>query len=283
MPKLTRVTQKQFGDLGPTGDFGQFGSLKAGAPLFTKDPSIIQALSNFLNGWGDATVGNYDPPLEDMNSLFYLLFRQLIYIFQEGVAEWDTNQTYYIGGLVKVNGVLYRSLVDANIGNNPATSTANWEKGLGGLNGGVPVGAILPWGGDVTNIPTGYLYGDGSAINRITYASLFSVYNTKYGIGDGTTTFNLPNGRGRNLIGYDGTADFSPIGKMGGVKTIDTTHNHQGATDGVTFGTSPTGVAGANTAHDLDFPHFHGIHSDGNAAQSILNPFQVTGGIIVKY
>ena len=54
-----------------------------------------------------------------------------------------------------------------------------------------PLGAILPFGG--TTAPTGFLICDGSAVSRLTYAELFAVIGTKFGSGDGSTTFNLPN------------------------------------------------------------------------------------------
>lgn len=55
-----------------------------------------------------------------------------------------------------------------------------------------PIGAIIPFGGDTA--PTGYLLCDGSAVSRTTYADLFAVIGTKFGPGDGSTTFNLPSG-----------------------------------------------------------------------------------------
>lgn len=54
----------------------------------------------------------------------------------------------------------------------------------------VPTGTILPFGG--TTAPAGYLLCDGSAVSRTTYAALFAVIGTTYGLGDGSTTFNLP-------------------------------------------------------------------------------------------
>ena len=45
--------------------------------------------------------------------------------------------------------------------------------------------------------PIGYLVADGSAVSRTTYADLFAVYGTSFGVGDGSTTFNLPDVRGR--------------------------------------------------------------------------------------
>uniref|UniRef100_A0AAU8AWP3 Tail collar protein n=1 Tax=Dulem virus 29 TaxID=3145747 RepID=A0AAU8AWP3_9CAUD len=52
-------------------------------------------------------------------------------------------------------------------------------------------GMMIPYGGN--NAPQGWLKCDGSAISRETYADLFAVIGTKYGSGDGSTTFNIPN------------------------------------------------------------------------------------------
>ncbi len=57
---------------------------------------------------------------------------------------------------------------------------------------GIPVAAILPWDSDSNVIPPGFLECDGSAISRTEYADLFGVIGTKYGSGDGSTTFNVP-------------------------------------------------------------------------------------------
>jgi len=52
-----------------------------------------------------------------------------------------------------------------------------------------------------TSVGDGYLLCDGSAVSRDDYAALFVAIGTRYGAGDGSTTFNLPDGRGRSLIG----------------------------------------------------------------------------------
>lgn len=59
------------------------------------------------------------------------------------------------------------------------------------LGGGTPTGSVTAFAGDTA--PYGWLLCDGSAISRTDYASLYSVIGTKYGSGDGSTTFNLPN------------------------------------------------------------------------------------------
>lgn len=72
----------------------------------------------------------------------------------------------------------------------------------------VPSGTVVAYGG--TSAPTGWLMCDGSAYNRVSYSSLYTVINVFHGNGDGTTTFNVPDYRGRFLRGVDGTAGIDP-------------------------------------------------------------------------
>jgi microcystin-dependent protein len=64
---------------------------------------------------------------------------------------------------------------------------------------GVPSGSMLVYAGP--NIPANWLLCDGSAVSRSTYANLFAAIGGYYGSGDGSFTFNLPDCRGRTLIG----------------------------------------------------------------------------------
>ncbi|MBP8178734.1 MAG: tail fiber protein [Spirochaetes bacterium] len=72
----------------------------------------------------------------------------------------------------------------------------------------MPSGCIMAYGG--TTAPSGWLACDGSAVSRTTYAALYAVIGNAYGSGDGSTTFNLPDLRGRFLRGVDGTAGNDP-------------------------------------------------------------------------
>lgn len=94
-----------------------------------------------------------------------------------------------------------------------------------------PIGAITTYGGSTA--PTNWLICDGSAVSRVTYSDLFNAIGTTYGAGDGTTTFNLPNLKGRVAVGKDTTqTEFDSLGETGGEKkhTLTTqempTHNH---------------------------------------------------------
>lgn len=82
----------------------------------------------------------------------------------------------------------------------------------------LPKGMITTFAGDTA--PTGWLVCDGSAVSRTTYRDLFLVVGTIYGSGDGSTTFNLPNLKGKVVTGVD-TSDtnFDSLGETGGSKT----------------------------------------------------------------
>lgn len=73
-----------------------------------------------------------------------------------------------------------------------------------------PAGIVMPFAGTVE--PQGYLFCDGSAVSRDTYAALFAAIGTTYGAGDGSTTFNLPDLTGRVAIGVSGTHALGTTG-----------------------------------------------------------------------
>lgn len=81
----------------------------------------------------------------------------------------------------------------------------------------LPIGAMLPYGN--AEAPTNWLICDGSEVSRERYVELFEVIGTSYGEGDGSTTFNLPNKKGRVSVGLDeDDEDFNEIGKKYGEK-----------------------------------------------------------------
>lgn len=82
----------------------------------------------------------------------------------------------------------------------------------------VPTGSVMPFAG--TTEPAGWLFSFGQAVSRSTYAALFATVGTTYGAGDGSTTFNLPDLRGRVAAGQDdmgGTSANRLTGQSGGV------------------------------------------------------------------
>ena len=76
-------------------------------------------------------------------------------------------------------------------------------------------------------IPAGFLLCDGSAVSRSAYAALFALVGTTFGSGDGSTTFNVPDLRGRVVFGYKSSeTEFDALGETGGQKTINLAHSH---------------------------------------------------------
>jgi microcystin-dependent protein len=125
----------------------------------------------------------------------------------------------------------------------------------------------------------GWLVADGSAVSRSTYAALFSAIGTQFGTGDGSTTFNLPDLRGRVPVGK---GQLGNIGTLGGSDNVAVasrspvhTHRVQGDTAipnaGQSFNTSTGDVPSANT--DI---HTHGVDVTsgiGGPTYLVLNPF----------
>ncbi len=93
----------------------------------------------------------------------------------------------------------------------------------------IPAGLICAFGG--ATAPSGWLLCDGATVSRTAYAALFAALSTTYGAGDGSTTFGLPNLKGRMTVGRDaGQAEFNTLGETGGALT----HTHN-------FSTTPSG------------------------------------------
>ena len=95
-----------------------------------------------------------------------------------------------------------------------------------------PPGSLIDFAGN--SIPDGYLECAGGAISRSTYAALFSAIGTRWGAGNGTTTFNLPDLRRRVTIGAGGTQSAGPgtdVGDTGGSERVQSevrSHTHSG-------------------------------------------------------
>lgn len=100
------------------------------------------------------------------------------------------------------------------------------------LSAAIPSATILTYAGNFNTLPVGFLMCTGAAISRTTYATLFSLIGTRYGVGNGTTTFNLPDLRdkiayGANAGNLDGSTNIPPL-VGNNSKTMSITHmpNH---------------------------------------------------------
>lgn len=94
----------------------------------------------------------------------------------------------------------------------------------------IPVGHVDIFA--MSTPPTGYLVCNGAAVSRTTYAALFAAIGNTYGSGDGATTFNLPDLRGRFIRGWDSGAGLDP-GRVFGSLQDDAleSHTHTGSSD----------------------------------------------------
>ena len=147
----------------------------------------------------------------------------------------------------------------------------------------MPVGSIVQYGG--TNAPAGWLICDGSTISRTKYVDLFNAISTSYGVGDGSTTFNLPNLKGRVAVGLDtNDEDFNELGKTGGEKKHTLTIDEMPAHNHVTGGPSGnranlTGDNWSNQAYDNQ-ANIATSTTGGNQSHNILQPYAVINYII---
>ena len=80
-----------------------------------------------------------------------------------------------------------------------------------------PIGGMMEFGGSAA--PAKWLLCNGAAISRADYADLFTVIGTAYGVGNGTTTFNLPDLRGRSPYGVGG-ASVPALGNTAGAEAV---------------------------------------------------------------
>jgi microcystin-dependent protein len=162
----------------------------------------------------------------------------------------------------------------------------------------VPAGTLLPFAGAAA--PAGFLLCSGQAVSRTDYADLFAVIGTTYGAGNGTTTFNLPDLRGRVAAGKGdmggsesgrlNTIIGSSLGAAGGQQTLQYALSASGSgsgsgtafTNGLGTGhaggatTSTSGGGGTGSRPD----HFHFVQ--GNAAVSVNVSVSVSGATDVR-
>lgn len=178
-----------------------------------------------------------------------------------------------------------------------------WQQPIGVIGGRLgtptpdpmPVGALLPYAGTSTALPTGYLLCDGAAVSRTTYATLFDRLGTAYGAGDGSTTFNIPNLTHRFPLGTAPGTGLRDRGITGGAETVTLTtaqipgHTHGSAgdhthtvparaddqvADGTTATVSDNAASGTNTSSTAG-AHTHASVGGGGSHEN-MPPFVTT-------
>ncbi|WP_239482335.1 tail fiber protein [Neisseria elongata] len=117
------------------------------------------------------------------------------------------------------------------------TSVATTEFVRRAVDSSVPSGAVMYFA--MQAAPAGWLKADGSAVSRTQYPALFAAIGTTFGVGDGRTTFNLPDLRGEFVRGWDGGRAIDP-GRAFGSAQGDAIRNITGSID-----------TGINSGHQL--------------------------------
>lgn len=207
------------------------GAALAGGKVYTYAGGTSTPLSTYTDYTGGTP--NTNPVILDADG------RANIFV-EDGISYKVTLKTSADVEVWTVDGVQVPDI-------QPAPAAAN-----------VPTGAFLPYGAAVA--PSGYLLCDGTAVSRTTFAALFAILSTAYGVGNGTTTFNVPDFRGRFPLGVATAGTGSTLGATGG------------AIDHVHTGPSHTHTVASHT-HTIT--HTHTVPRD--AWGQVLNTPAVSG------
>jgi microcystin-dependent protein len=156
---------------------------------------------------------------------------------------------------------------------------------------GSPLGSVAQFAG--STLPNGWMLCDGSQLSRTTYADLFAAIGTRFGTGDGSTTFNLPDLRGKIPVGYNSAeTSFNTLGKTGGAKTQTLTvanlpsHSHSGSSFSTTSAGSHThtyvdeytpGNSLSSTVGTLTAAGFPTTTSSGSTNSDGSHPHSISG------
>ena len=134
----------------------------------------------------------------------------------------------------------------------------------------VAPGTIIMWAGSLANKPAGTLYCSGATVSRTTYAALWSAIGTNWGYGDGSTTFHLPDFRGRFPRGVDGGAGRDPDANS-------RTASNTGGNTGSNVGSVQTDIYGSHTHGGDIYPTSPNVYyASGGAVASSGNYVVVT-------
>ncbi len=150
-----------------------------------------------------------------------------------------------------------------------------------------PAGTMLDFAG--STVPFGYIACDGSTVSRVTYARLFEIIGTSFGAGDGSTTFKLPDFRGRVAVGSGQGSSLTnrTLAQTGGAEThalseaelashthIQNSHNHsQNAHSHNVYGSNATGATAVNIGQSSST----GLMGTSTATGGSLGYFTNTG------
>lgn len=144
-----------------------------------------------------------------------------------------------------------------------------------------PSGSVISYAG--SSAPTGWLLCSGQTVSRTEYSALFAAIGTTYGAGDGSTTFALPDMRGRTVAGVDDMGGFAASRLTSANSGITgTSLGAAGGTEAVTLTSSQSGIPAhshANTASFAGNSHNHTQNSHNHTQNSHSHLLRFPGSI----
>lgn len=151
----------------------------------------------------------------------------------------------------------------------------------------MPAGTITLFAG--TTIPNGWFLCDGSEVSRTKYSDLFNAIGTTYGSGNGSTTFNLPNLKGKVPVGLDNSdSNFNTLGLTGGEKTHTLTvsempnHSHKVRYTGTGANGTKGGMSGTSVDATPNYNSALVAYEGGSQAHNNLQPY-ITMNYLISY
>jgi microcystin-dependent protein len=199
---------------------------------------IITGTSNLIETWaasgtrvsasdGKIATGwtpTERPPSQWFNFIIHQIESKINHLLRNGIALWNSSTTYPQGACV-THSLRPWTALNASQNSTPSTSNADW----GALATVAEVQGIVPIGCGVwtyaQTAPAGFIFFQGQAISRSENPALFAVLGTRFGAGDGSTTFNVPEERGLFFRGWDNGRGVD-AGRLLGTQQTDLLREH---------------------------------------------------------
>lgn len=159
------------------------------------------------------TLSYLEPSSPTNGDYWYSLGREILYKRESGA--WVAKDGLIIGYTDNANN---RVIYVGSVGVGPNELFGR---------GPVPAGTVHTFAGAIAGLPSGYLLANGTAISRTLYADLYAAIGTTYGVGDGSTTFNIPDLRGEFLRGLDNSRGIDSGRTLGSAQADELkSHSH---------------------------------------------------------
>lgn len=144
----------------------------------------------------------------------------------------------------------------------------------------VPAGTVHTFAGAIAGLPSGYLLADGSAISRTIYADLYAAIGTTYGVGNGSTTFNIPDLRGEFIRGLDNARGID-TGRALGSAQADELKSHDHVERYANSGGAVDGVATITNRNAASMSNFG--FSTGSTGGTETRPRNIAMNFVIKF